>query len=828
MDTTANNPNPLLIHAEFNQFIRYCSLIILCTLGSLQTVMATRIHTPAHFSWSISGRILEKSGSPVPFATVNLLTADYKQVQAALADSAGRFSFSVFAKGNYVIRVSMIGYDSTVVKLSITDSTNITVPDIILRSVATELHGITITSKKPVVTQHADGITYDLQSDPDAKANSLFDMLRKVPYISIDGNNNILLKGSTGYRVFINGRPSGLVERNPQDVLKSIPASTIKSIEVITNPPAKYDAEGMAGIINIVTLKQTMGGYQGSVNTYWKGPGAGPGVGGSFALKEGKFGISVFTGGNLNNIPELTGSSLRTSNTHNTDTLQQHSLSKSDSRSGYVGLELSYEVDSLSLLTAQFNTNGNHRSDNRNMNTIERDDSNPGQSYDFLSDKTYSGNGMDAAINYQLGFKKDKNENLTLSYRYMQYGNDLNSMNTFDNAVNFTQPDYNQRNVERFREHTAQLDFTKPFGKVVMDIGSKAIFRNNNSNFENLLKSDDGTYVLDPLSSNSYNNNQNVFSFYNSYYYRTKKWEIKAGGRAEQTVINGDFSSGKSSVRQRYLNVVPTVVIGRNINSTTNLKLSYAIRIQRPAIPQLNPFVDRSVPGIVSSGNPSLRPVISSAWALSFLKRGKGVFGIDLGYLSFNKVINQTYTYDEAEDLVILQYLNSGKGKIYKANIYFNYPIAKWWTLALNSDLRYVNFEAINGHQTVQSDGALAYVNLANNFSLANNWKINTNISASTAGPSGIQTNINGYFFYSLGFSKSLLKDKLTISATATNLSSTYRNTEQKINGIGFSQRDLNQVYYRNFTVSLNYRFGKLNSEIKKNRKGINNDDLVK
>ncbi|HMR81704.1 MAG TPA: outer membrane beta-barrel protein [Niabella sp.] len=782
----------------------------------------------ALLSWSVTGRVLAKNGNPISFATVNLLTSENRPVQATLADSIGRFIFSVFEKGNYFLKVFAVGYDSTIVKLNIVDTVNILVPDIYLPPLANEMQGITVVARKQIITQQIDGITYDMQADPDSKANSVFDMLRKVPYISVDGNNNILLRGSSGYRIFINGRPSGLVERNPQDVLRSIPASTIKSIQIITNPPAKYDAEGVAGIINIITLKQIASGYQGSVNAYWKGPGAGPGIGGSFAIKEGKLGASFFTGGNFNRIPELSNTSLRTGGAAMNETLKQNGFQKSNNRTGYMGIELSYELDSLSLLTGQFNMNGNRKKDNRKINALFTDNEGMEQGYDFKNEKVIAGDGLDASLNYQLGFSKDKNEALTFSYRYMQFGNDLHSINIFENEVNFNQPDFLQTNNERFREHTVQVDFSKTFGAIITDIGSKAILRKNGSNFKNLLDAGNGDFVNDPLSSNQYDNNQNVYSFYNSYSYKSDKWEMRAGGRAEQTVMKGNFSNGTMLVKQNYLNVVPNVAVKKKFNSNTGLTLSYAIRIQRPAIGQLNPFVDRSTPGIVSSGNPSLRPIISPAWYLTFTKIRETIFEVAVGYLRFNKSIYQNYFYNEADSIVTLQYLNTGKGQVCRTGIFIRYPFKKWWSLTGNSDVRYITFEAITNNKTVKINGWMGYLNLSNSFSLKNNWRISADITTSSSGPSGMQSRANGYFFYTAGLSKSLLNDKMTISFSAGNITKKYRRLEQEINGIGFHQQDISNTLYRNFSINLNYRFGKLNSEIKKNKKGINNDDIVK
>ncbi|HEV7381540.1 MAG TPA: TonB-dependent receptor plug domain-containing protein, partial [Dyadobacter sp.] len=238
-------------------------------------------------------------------------------------------------------------------------------------------------------------------------------MMRKVPHLSLDADNNIYLKGNADFKILINGKPSSMVERSYKEILRSMPASSIERIEVITTPPAKYDAEGLAGIINIITNKKMDNGVNGSVNINERFPFGGPGMGGSVSAKLGKWGMTGMAGGSYYNIPETYNSIRRITNVDNRTNLVQDSYNSSKSRSGYIGYEVSYEVDTLNLLSGQINFNGNKASGTNTQWSVLNGSGEILQQYGLDNRNTGNGTGMDAALNYQKASKTDKNRLLT-------------------------------------------------------------------------------------------------------------------------------------------------------------------------------------------------------------------------------------------------------------------------------------------------------------------------------------------------------------------------------------------------------------------------------
>src|SRR6185437_14730358 len=235
------------------------------------------------------------TNKPLGYVTVALLdAATQKSVRGGLTGDDGSFQLKSVTGKAYQLSLVSVGYKSKVLKISGTDAV-IDLGRVMLSPSSNQLNEVAVTAVKPLMKRDVDGITYDVQSDPDSQALSVLDMMRKVPLISVDGNDNIKLRGNGNYKILINGKESALVAKNPSDVLKSMPATNIEKIEVITTPPAKYDAEGLAGIINIITKRNADQGYNFGINTRSNTIfGAGYNLNGT--LKQGKFGMSGFGG----------------------------------------------------------------------------------------------------------------------------------------------------------------------------------------------------------------------------------------------------------------------------------------------------------------------------------------------------------------------------------------------------------------------------------------------------------------------------------------------------------------------------------------------------
>lgn len=499
-------------------------LSLLC-LFSLFFCFLSKAQTPAEAS--IKATVIDSASKKGQDYITAALKKDGETIKTTLTNAEGSFELKKVPLGKYSLIVVAMGYSSKTIAVDIKENKVYDLGKIILASQSNKLAEVSVTAAKPIIKQEIDRISYDMQADPESKVNSVLDMMRKIPLLSVDAEDNIKLKGSGSYKILINGKPSSLVARNPSDVFKSMPASNIEKIEVITTPPAKYDSEGLAGIINIITKKNIDAGYNGSLNLRDAFPSGGPGISGSLTVKEGKFGISAYGGYGRYKNPGTNSRSTRSTTGDNPTLLEQNGRNSYTGKFGYLSTELSYEIDSLNLLTGELSFN---RSKDKNLSEQRSDLSTnplaPGQISPLQQYRLNSGGdeiwkGTDVSLNYQRGFKRNKSQLLTLSYKLSHVNNSLlTDLNIFDrfNYPETTFPNYSQFNDGTTQEQTIQADYVHPInGKLNLEGGAKAILRKNGSDFEVQNRTAEGEYVLDPARSNNYDNQQNVYGVYNSY-----------------------------------------------------------------------------------------------------------------------------------------------------------------------------------------------------------------------------------------------------------------------------------------------------------------------
>jgi hypothetical protein len=649
-------------------------------------------------------------------------------------------------------------------------------------------------------------------------------MMRKVPFVTVDGNENIMLKGNASYKILINGKPSSMMERDAKSILRSMPASTIQKIEVYTTPPAKYDAEGLGGIINIITNKKLVDGYNGTLNISERTP-TGPGAGISFTAKAGKFGLSVFSGGNLTDNPSTTTLNTRTTTGTNPTNLNQQGNTRSDNKNGYLGTELSYEIDSLNLLSGQFNINGGRSGGFSDQHSVLNETASI-TGYDIANSNHGTGSGLDAGLNYQLGFKRDKTKLLTFSYRYYKYITNAHNDIALSNRVNYPLEDYNQDNGSSASEQTVQVDFVKGFKEWTVEAGAKGIFRNYTSDFQyNQFNPGSGNFERNTALSNQFNGTQNILAGYNTWRYSSKTLEVKAGVRVEHTTTDADFVSTASGAHKRYLDIIPSIAINLPINSGSAFNLGFSQRLKRPGINKLNPFVDRSNPNFQSSGNPDLDRVAISDLRLGYSLSKKASLNVSVFY-DFGKNLDLLVsTFNKSTNITYSTYKNVGSVIGLGNAISFNYPITKKLSVNINANTMYFELDG-------PVDGVIKKVNFVTfssystaNYNINDSWRVGASVGINGRNPTGLQGSSNGSVSPSVYATKQLIKNKLSVSASVSNPFAKYRDAITETSGSNFTQTVTNQNYFQTFNFSLNYNFGKLKESIKKTKRGINNDD---
>ncbi len=773
----------------------------------------------------IKGTVVDSvKQTPLGYVTVVLKDAAGKAVKSTLTKDDGSFQLSTVTPATgFQINIAYVGYGNKILPVK-EASPILDLGKIKLSPSSNQLKEVSVVATRPILKQEVDRIAYDVQADPESKSLTALDMMRKVPMLSVDATDNIKLKGNTNYKILINGKESAMIARNPSDVLKAMPATNIEKIEVITTPPAKYDAEGLAGIINIITKKNADQGYNGSINTRYNTV-YGPGFNLNATVKQGKFGFNGYVG--YNEQKKQTTAYNNISNTFSPvqSFLTQDGIRMQNGNNTYGSGELSYEIDTLNLLTATFESYKGTNNQNSNLlSTQLNGDESLAQSYNIFNNNnsTFTGNGF--GLNYQLGFKKSKEQLLTASYKYNLSGYKFNTIADIQQRFQYDQPNYNQYNNSGTKEHTFQLDYVQPLKKINIEAGGKAILRNNFSDFiSDNFDATKNEFINDPTQTNNFNYQQNVYGVYNSYQLKLKDWVFKGGLRLERTTVDADFSSVGSSLNRGYNNLVPSVSAQRKFK-TSSINLGFTDRIQRPGIWQLNPFVNRSNPKFITSGNPDLNPVVNHSFELNYSNFKKGSVNLGLNYSFANNTVENVTTIG-ADTVTRTSFQNVGKNKRLGLDFNMNYPLTKKWNVNINSQLLHVWLSGTYNGIFYTNKGFQGQLFGDTDYKFDNGIRLSLNVGFDSRYVL-LQGRDNYYFGNSFSISKDFLKKKATLSIGANNPYTKYRTLNFYTKTANFEQVNNFDIYYRSINISFNYKFGKLNSSIKKNRRGISNDDV--
>lgn len=792
----------------------------------------------------ITGKAVDSTGQAIAYPTVSIRrdSTDTEYAERHSGNTDGTFEVKTKASpGKLWVNIAAQTKTSVDQTLTLGDETKITMGNVILTD-GEELRGVSIVAYKPLVTQSLDRINYDVEADPESKTNTVMEMLRKVPMVTIDHEEKIKVKGSSSYKIYINGKPSNMVTQNPKDVLKSMPASSIKKIEVITDPGAKYDAEGVTAILNIVT-QSALQGYQGSLRSEASTTGDWS-VGGYFTTKVGKFGVTANYNYYNFQQPILIETKFENLNP-STPYKTAHNNDTSIYNGGYHwgNMELSYEFDSLNLLSASLGIKGaKYNKQTPNSYSIFTDHSNNIVSaynrnmYSTNNNVSWSGN-----IDYQRSFKKP-DQLLTLSYNFSLDPDDKMTITKLEldprhpNTLGTRPQNTRYSSIGKSDEHTWQIDYTEPFAnnKHTIEAGVKYILRYNESDntyrlynpatqeYDITETNPDGTKRIE----NDMTYYQHILGAYASYTFKLQKFSFRLGGRFEGTRQDVRFWEDNSkNFKINFADLIPSVSLAYNPTFASNIKLSYNNGISRPGISYLNPYIDDSSVYTIRYGNPNLKSERSHNFSLSY-----GMFSqrFNMNASLSGDMVNNSIEQDirVANDGIIHStYSNIGKKRGANLNLFFNYNPLQWFGVWIQGALDYSYY--YNKNYTGDGFSFMGFGGM--NISLPWKLKLNINGGGATARVS-YQMSGPSWYYYAFSLSRSFLKnDQLTVSISANRPFQKYEdyslNAEEK--GV-FVQNMMFRQQAREFSLRLSWRFGELKSEIKKAERGITNDDLKK
>ncbi|WP_314510873.1 TonB-dependent receptor domain-containing protein [Xanthocytophaga agilis] len=811
-------------------------ILTLLTMGTPAVWAQTQVTASApRGSVRITGTVIDSTTKePVPFATVALINpATKKPVDGAVCDDKGKFTLAKVSEGNFALQISFIGYNTVEIKLpAITDkSSDVNMGQIYLSSQTQKLQEVEIVGQRNLIEEKVDRTVYNAENDATAKGGDATDVLRRVPMLSVDMDGNVSMRGSQNIRVLINNKPSTITAGSIADALKQIPADQIKSVEVITSPSAKYDAEGSGGIINIITKKNNMQGMSLNIDGSAGLRGANLGLNGSY--RKGKMGFSLggFGRGNYN-----VNGKYENSQETKTGLNTQKANTRNNGMFGRYTLGWDYDINKYNLLSASVQygvrNNTSYQDDLTTLSTRYDLSTPPTSNVSDVKVKDLSGT-IDLNLTYTHLFEKPQKELSILAlYSRNNRTNDFLSISqTVDTA--------SQKNINdsHNQEVTLQLDYQNPIAKnQMLEMGAKNIMRQVTSDFQTFKALEGGSFQLitDDVYSNNLTYNQNVTSGYASYTFSTQNnYSFKVGGRYEYTTIHAYLQDEADIDIPSYGVLVPSLNISKKLKKGNMIKFSYNRRIQRPSIQFLNPNIQRTNQLNITEGNPRLQPEYTNNFEVGYNTTIKTT---SLNFAAF--VRNTNDAIQSVRDLFVnptdsltgirTTYQNIGSENSYGVNLFVNINLSNKLSLNGGTDVYYSVLDNNNPNPIYRAsnEGWVYNFRFFGNYTIKNGWGIQA-FSFYRGRQVQLQGIQGGFGIYSLGIRKEFKNKKGSIGFGAENFFTTAMRIRTELNSPILTQRSVNEMHNMNFKITFSYRIGKMSFDsAPRRRKSINNDDM--
>lgn len=783
----------------------------------------------------ISGTVTdEATGQPVEYATIALNDpATGKPVNGTVADDKGKFVIKGIANGKYVVAISFIGFETISQNVAVADK-NIELGSISLKPSVKVLNEITVEGQRSLIEDKVDRLVYNAENDATTRGGDAADVLRRVPMLSVDLDGNVSLRGSENIRVLINNRPSTIMASGIADALKQIPADEIKSVEVITSPSARYDAEGTAGIINIITKKNVLQGATLNINSSAGIRGSNLGLNGGY--KKGKIGLSL--GGFGRSSYNVKGSFENRQTTTALDGNQllstQTAKTRSNSLNGNYTLGMDYDIDKKNFISSSV------RFGIRDQNDFQ--DGLFSQSFQngsLLSsnlrnvDTENNSNTVDVNFNYTRSFDKPQHEFSLLG----QYSKNSRNNDFVNNELDLTDFSILNRikneNESSDREITIQADYQVPIGdNQMLEMGGKQIMRTVLSDFQLSTAVGEGPFVprTEQSLSNIFNYEQNITAGYLSYTLNfLSQYSVKAGGRYEYTTIDAFFQDEQDIDIPSYGVLVPSVNISKKLKNNNTLKASFNRRIQRPSIRFLNPNIQGANQLNVTIGNPSLDPEFTNNYELSYSTFIKGTTLTFASYIRSTSEALQAVSDVAGQDTIRTTFQNIGTENAYGGSVFANVNINNKLTLSGVSEVYYLTLKNNVSNPLFSADNAgwVASLRMFGSYKLSDQWSLQL-FSFYRGRRVQLQGFRGGFGVYSLSVQKNLPNKKGSFGIGAENFFTPKFRINNKTTSPVIDQFSTDVSRRANIKATLNLRLGKFENQNTSRRKkrSINNDDL--
>ena len=763
----------------------------------------------------ISGIVKDKQkGEAIGYATVAAEQGE-AVIAAVAAGADGRFTLELKQDGDYTLSVSAVGYQPLTRSVQLKGS-NIDVGAIEL-SEGVAVDAVSVTVQKPIVTADAEKLSYSVEDDPEAQSSTLEEIIRKIPQLSIDADGKVLMNGQSDYKILVNGRAAGAMGRNFNDIIKSMPASSIKKIEVITNPSMKYDAEGAGGVLNIITSKSRFDGYNGNVsltggnffNSNYYGQ-----FSGNFTVQKDKFSISggLYLGGqDCDNDPS--GKSAATLINRN-DNAPYSKLSQTGEfgwggKNLYAHANMGYQIDTLNLITFETSCWFGNWSNKSNQDYIYFDNSDNIINSHTGNNLSKNGwKGVDLMAAYEHTFADKKEHSLTISEYFSISPSSESLSNESILYTDGTTTDFNTLTIDSGFENVFQADYNNKWGKHSLEAGLK-------HTIERSSLTQSGTYAPTETTTTL---TKNIAALYAGYALNLKSLTARAGARLEGAFYNSKSVSDKTEAyKSSLVNVVPYLSLSYRVKEGHNLSLSYSERLSRPGVSSLSPYITETATSR-SYGNPNLKTGVTHSVRLKYawMNNKWTVSPEFMTMFSNNRVWHHVFVDDEG--LINQTYLNHGRTRAYALQASVSYRPSQKFSLSTN--LRTGYFEEGIPSEGIAVAGWAFSESLNATIALWKGARLTLSEYAMKAQPQQASVSKSWYFTTSARLGQKLLKEKLEVSLSIQNPHSrTTRHLSESSTPTYFTTNEWID-FSRTIRLSVSYRFGKQGLTVKRaNRK---------
>lgn len=785
------------------QILKKLGLALFINLSGIAT-MAQQVE--------VKGQVKDDAQRPLDYVTISLLSAkDSSLVKSDLTDAQGNYSFSQIKSGNYLISARMFGMkDAYSAVFSVKEQT-IEVPTIVMSMASKALNEVTVTAKRPLLERKLDRLVMNVENSTLSSGSSALEVLEKAPGVTVDQNDNLAMRGKQGVNVMLDGKMTYMSNADVVNMLKNMPSSEIESIELITNPSAKYDASGNAGIINIKRKKGKGLGTNGSASMSlgyspnYRGNG---GININHRTKT----VNLFGSYNYNyresdqnlNINRISGLN---SQTYFSQIANIHD--KNQNNNFKAGLDIFMnKKNTLGFLVTGYTSDGRNNNVNNTLVGSSFNQSDSSIFVNALAKNTYRnmaynanykvtldslGQELSADADYSHYYGGDKSD--YKNYFFQANGSDLRAPWFFKNA-----------NPSKIDISAFKADYVKPLGKdCKLEAGIKTSWVKTDNDFQ-FTQDQNGNWENDPQRSNHFVYDENVNAAYTNFSSQYKGLQIQVGLRAEQTNSKGNLITTNNVVKRSYINLFPSAFISRSLGKNHDLSASYSRRIDRPSYDALNPFEFYLDQYTFQRGNPFLNPQFTNSYELSYTYKKQ--YNLSVNYSLTNDVITQVLLPDNAKKALYQTNKNLDKQISYGVNLNTPITFAKWWNSSNNFGLFYLGFKSANLEgQNLNTGKTVFQVNSQHNFTITKT--LSAEFSGNYTSPMEYGTlKINAQYSFDGGINQSLMNKKLNLKLAMSDLFNTRKQSiSSAYPGLNYDLTQKNDTQVIRLTLS--YKFGK-------------------